>query len=119
MASGEFLYRDALKEFQREFLAESIRGANGNMCAAARAIGVHRNTIERMMLKLEMRLADFKPQRKEPVSMSPKKKTVTVAEGCPDCGCRRARVSQMGPNKVRCHGCYKLYSVDPKRSVAA
>jgi hypothetical protein len=122
----ECLYRDAFLEFQRKFLTEAIKTARGNMCEAARSIGLHRNTVDRMMRSLGMRIADFKPEHPhhdEAVSGSQRKKRVAAVE-CPDCGSGRYRSSQMaatrpGERLVRCQGCYTLYSITSAESRAA
>lgn len=111
-------YEEAHEEFQRIFLSDALTAAKGNMCSAARTIGVHRNTILRMMKQRGMRLDQFRPehpQQDETVSASPRKKRV-AAVACPECGSGRYRTSRMvspeiGACLVRCQECFKLFSV--------
>lgn len=103
-------YEEAHEEFQRNFLSAALTEAKGNMCAAARAIGLHRNTVLRMMHLLQMNLADYKTPLAaidNAVTKSPRKTHFT--EGCPDCGRKRFLPSAMGEGMVRCQKCYKLY----------
>lgn len=120
-------YEKAFEQFQRQFLSEALTEAKGNMCAAARAIGVHRNTVLRMAKLLGMRLAEFKPEtthHKAPVSKSPRrvggrKKQATAEAVCPNCESKRYRTSQMGEGLVRCQDCYQLYWLGTESECAA
>ena len=40
-------YTRALQDFRRQFLVTLLSRHNGNQCAVARELGVHRNTIKR------------------------------------------------------------------------
>lgn len=42
-------YAEALLEFKRKFFLDALEQANGNQCAAAANIGVHRNTMQRLL----------------------------------------------------------------------
>ncbi len=47
--------RSAVQEFEKSRLAEVLREHEGNVTHAARALGVHRTTLQRLMRKLGMR----------------------------------------------------------------
>src|SRR5690242_11535170 len=61
MQDGGILYREAVEEFRKIFIATMLERHNGNKCRAARALGIHRNTMSRTIaeLKIQHRL----PQR--------------------------------------------------------
>lgn len=42
-------YAEALKEFRLSYFPRAVSDAGGNQCAAAKAIGVHRNNIFRVL----------------------------------------------------------------------
>ncbi|HEX6163734.1 MAG TPA: helix-turn-helix domain-containing protein [Vicinamibacterales bacterium] len=48
-------YEDALREFDRRFIAEVVDKSNGNLCKAADTLGVHRNTLARKIKDLKIR----------------------------------------------------------------
>jgi|SRR5919108_322748 DNA-binding protein Fis len=55
MYDGGILYREAVREFKRTFLVTVLRHHKGNQSKAARTLGVHRNTLARMLEELGMR----------------------------------------------------------------
>ena len=48
-------YEDALKEFDRRFIAEVVDKSDGNLCKAADTLGVHRNTLSRKIKELKIK----------------------------------------------------------------
>jgi ActR/RegA family two-component response regulator len=42
-------YENAVREFRIKFCQQAVQSAGGNVCQAARATGVHRNTLTRML----------------------------------------------------------------------
>ena len=52
-ASG-ITYEEAVREFRRRYIQEVLRNNKGNQCKAARELGVHRNTLSRIMAELEL-----------------------------------------------------------------
>ena len=48
-------YEDARREFDKRFLASVIAKADGNLCKAADALGVHRNTLARKIKELKIK----------------------------------------------------------------
>ena len=62
-------YSEAVREFERTFLATVLRDQNANQVKAAKKLGVHRNTLRRQIKELEL---DIKPlhvaQRRPPLS---------------------------------------------------
>ncbi|MGH9432317.1 MAG: helix-turn-helix domain-containing protein [Terriglobia bacterium] len=48
IASG-LHYEDAISEFERRFIKKTLEKNQGNQSQAARALGIHRNTLSRKM----------------------------------------------------------------------
>ena len=48
-------YEDARREFDKRFLASVIAKSDGNLCKAADALGVHRNTLARKIKELKIK----------------------------------------------------------------
>ncbi|HUZ05832.1 MAG TPA: helix-turn-helix domain-containing protein [Acidobacteriaceae bacterium] len=64
-ASG-ITYEEAVREFRRRYIQEVLANHNGNQCKAARELGVHRNTLSRMMTELNLDPAQIKLGLKRP-----------------------------------------------------
>jgi len=47
-------YEDALREFDRRFIAEVVEKSDGNLSKAADTLGVHRNTLSRKIKELKI-----------------------------------------------------------------
>jgi Fis family transcriptional regulator len=45
---------DAVREFQRAFILVVLKDQRGNQCRAAKKLGIHRNTLRRMIRDLEI-----------------------------------------------------------------
>lgn len=48
-------YDDALREFDRRFIAEVMDKTDGNLTKAANTLGVHRNTLARKIKELKIK----------------------------------------------------------------
>lgn len=48
-------FDDAQREFEKKFLARVIQQYDGNLCKAADALGVHRNTLARKTKQLKIK----------------------------------------------------------------
>ena len=48
-------YDDALREFDRRFIAEVMDKTDGNLSKAADTLGVHRNTLARKIKELKIK----------------------------------------------------------------
>ena len=44
--------QQARQEFERQFIAASLRSNGGNLCRSARSLGVHRNTLRNKVSSL-------------------------------------------------------------------
>ena len=66
MHHGGIFYREAVREFQRAFIASALREFNGNLSKTAPRLGVHRNTLTRTMAQLELDAAAFRSSRRRP-----------------------------------------------------
>ena len=54
MHAGGITYEEAVREFKRRFILEVLACHKGNQCKAARELGVHRNTLSRILSELEI-----------------------------------------------------------------
>jgi Fis family transcriptional regulator, factor for inversion stimulation protein len=57
MIDRGFLYEEALQEFEKKFILMVLEKNNGNQTKAAKAMGIHRNTLNK-------RLAAYNHKRK-------------------------------------------------------
>ena len=49
-------YDDALREFDRRFIAKVMNKTDGNLTKAADTLGVHRNTLARKLKELKIKI---------------------------------------------------------------
>ncbi len=54
MHAGGITYDEAVREFKRHFILEVLAGHRGNQCKAAHELGMHRNTLSRILAELEI-----------------------------------------------------------------
>ncbi len=47
-------YEDAQREFEKRFIACVLARHDGNLCRAATALGIHRNTLSRKMAEYRL-----------------------------------------------------------------
>ena len=47
-------YADAQREFDKRFISRMVQSADGNLCKAADALGMHRNTLTRKLKALKI-----------------------------------------------------------------
>jgi DNA-binding NtrC family response regulator len=67
MHSTGIRYEDAVKQFKRQYLIEVLMSHRGNQCKAAEELGMHRNTLSRIMAELELEVAEVRAGLKRPV----------------------------------------------------
>jgi DNA-binding protein Fis len=67
MYSGGITYDEAVREFKKRFLLEVLAHSRGNQCKAAKELGVHRNTLSRMITELELNPSEIRMGLKRPV----------------------------------------------------
>ena len=65
MVDRGLLYEDALRVFERAFIAQVLARTNGNLSRAADTLGIHRNTLSRKMESLGL---DHQPRRRRRAS---------------------------------------------------
>lgn len=75
-------YSEAVREFQRTFLATVLRETNANQVRAAKRLGIHRNTLRRQIYELELDVKTLRVDRRRPplserTPVSQKSATVT------------------------------------------
>jgi Fis family transcriptional regulator, factor for inversion stimulation protein len=61
MYAGGILYTEAVREFRKAFIAGVLRENNGNQSKAARELGMHRNTLSRVVSMLELDVRALRP----------------------------------------------------------
>ncbi len=61
MVERGILFDEAVAEFEKKFIKRALEGANGNQSRAARALGIHRNTLSR---KIERFKLDSRPKHR-------------------------------------------------------
>jgi DNA-binding NtrC family response regulator len=54
MHAGGITYDEAVREFKRRFILEVLACHRGNQCKAAKELGVHRNTLSRILAELDI-----------------------------------------------------------------
>jgi DNA-binding NtrC family response regulator len=59
-------YSEAVREFQRTFLATVLQEANANQVRAAKRLGIHRNTLRRQIHELELDIKTLRVDRRRP-----------------------------------------------------
>ncbi len=67
MHAGGITYAEAVRAFKRRFLLQVLAGHNGNQCKAAEELGVHRNTLSRMIAELGIDPSDTRGMGRRPV----------------------------------------------------
>ncbi|HEY4683574.1 MAG TPA: helix-turn-helix domain-containing protein [Candidatus Acidoferrales bacterium] len=60
MVERGILFDEAVGEFEKKFITRVLEEENGNQSRAARALGIHRNTLSR---KIESYKLDHQPRR--------------------------------------------------------
>jgi len=55
MVSRGVHFEDAQREFEKRFIAHVLDKADGNLCKAADALGMHRNTLSRKITEHHLR----------------------------------------------------------------
>ena len=65
------LYREAVREFQKVFIASALREHKGNLSNAAPKLGMHRNSLTRVISQLGLDISVFRsPRRRPPASVT-------------------------------------------------
>jgi Fis family transcriptional regulator len=54
MSKSGILYYEAVREFRKLFIKQVLIDYHGNQCSAARALGMHRNTLSRTLFELKI-----------------------------------------------------------------
>ncbi len=66
MHSSGIGYDEAVREFKKQYLREVLMAHRGNQCKAAEELGMHRNTLSRIMSDLGLNLAEVRAGLKRP-----------------------------------------------------
>ena len=67
MYSSGILYSEAVREFKKRFLINVLQQNRGNQCKAARELGMHRNTLSRILAELKLDVRQFRDGGRRPV----------------------------------------------------
>ena len=57
---------EAVREFQKAFILTVLKDQRGNQCKAAQKLGMHRNTLRRTILDLEIDIGPTQTGRRRP-----------------------------------------------------
>jgi Fis family transcriptional regulator len=55
MVSRGVCFEDARREFEKKFISHVLLKSDGNLCQAADALGIHRNTLSRKITEYHLR----------------------------------------------------------------
>jgi Fis family transcriptional regulator, factor for inversion stimulation protein len=66
MHAGGITYEEAVREFKRRFILEVLSSHRGNQCKAAKELGVHRNTLSRILAELKIDPAQVRTGLRRP-----------------------------------------------------
>ena len=55
MVAKGIRYEDAVREFDKRFIAQVLIKAEGNLCKAADLLGIHRNTLSRKITEYRLK----------------------------------------------------------------
>lgn len=68
MYATGILYSEAVREFKKRFIWKALQSHRGNCVHAARELGMHRNTLSRIIAELKIDLREFRRGWPRPVS---------------------------------------------------
>jgi Fis family transcriptional regulator, factor for inversion stimulation protein len=71
MHKGGILYAEAVREFRKVFISTVLRENKGNQTRAARELGMHRNTLSRMVSALRLDIRALRPSSRRPPGREP------------------------------------------------
>ena len=71
MYKSNILYSEAVREFKKKFILTVLQENNGNQCRAARALGMHRNTLSRALDELKIDVRQLHDAKRPPRSARP------------------------------------------------
>ncbi|HVT96975.1 MAG TPA: helix-turn-helix domain-containing protein [Acidobacteriaceae bacterium] len=66
MHAGGITYDEAVREFKKRFILEVLSSNRGNQCKAAKELGVHRNTLSRILTDLKIDPAQVRTAQRRP-----------------------------------------------------
>ncbi len=64
MQYSHITFREAVTFFKREWVQQTLEANRGNNCRAARAIGLHRNTLSRLADSLDINVREIRRRRR-------------------------------------------------------
>jgi DNA-binding NtrC family response regulator len=59
-------YEEAVREFKKVFIVTALRDTEGNLCRAAKRLGMHRNTLARNVAELQINVKAIRSVAKRP-----------------------------------------------------
>lgn len=66
MYKSNILYSEAVQEFKKRFILTVLQDNKGNQCRAARALGMHRNTLSRTISELKIDVRQLRGGKRPP-----------------------------------------------------
>ena len=61
------LYSEAVREFKKVFISHVLQQSRGNQCRAAKLLGMHRNTLSRVIHELGLDVRELRKGMRRPV----------------------------------------------------
>ena len=68
MYKSNILYSEAVREFKKRFILTVLQENKGNQCRAARELGMHRNTLSRIITELRIDVRQMSGLKRPPRS---------------------------------------------------
>jgi len=70
MYGGGILYREAVREFGKAYLTLALQQHNGNISKTAPTLGVHRNTLSRLIVDYGLDVQALRSRRRPPARVT-------------------------------------------------
>ena len=82
MHDAGITYSDAVREFKKRYILEVLARHRGNQCKAAEELGMHRNTLSRTLVELDMDSTQIKKGlRRPPRPVRPERSPLQIVSG--------------------------------------
>jgi DNA-binding NtrC family response regulator len=66
MVNAGVFFQDAVSEFEKRYIRKVLEASSGNQSQAAKALGIHRNTLGRKMEEYSLVARNGAPRKKRP-----------------------------------------------------
>ena len=80
LLDGELFLQQAIEILEKSMIQGALQHNQGNQCAAAKQLGIHRNTLQRKMVAYEVGGTHTRPRRKPMARAGHTRKKKAAAE---------------------------------------